>query len=126
MNEPATRILENYLSVNEVKPISYLPSKTITDVLGMSLENYMKMAREKGLYCAAFSESESCINGGAVYVYDQQHLGALLLRHRKVLHENGWPSDTAGFIQRITSDWLNEEDPLLPVVRQAFGDLQQN
>lgn len=122
MDEIATRILNDHLSVNEVKPISYLPARTIINVLNMSLHEYMQMARENGLCSIAFSGSESCIDSGAVYVYHQQYLNALLSRHREMLCRSGWPSETADFIRQIASDWLDEGHPVLPVVRHAFGD----
>jgi hypothetical protein len=124
MDELAVQLLRDHLNINEVKPVSYLPSRTITNFLGMCLEDYKRVAREKGLCCLTFDESESCINSDAVYVFDRDHLENLLSTHANILQKHAWPSDAAGFIRRIARDWLADEDPILPLVRRAFGDLQ--
>lgn len=124
MNEISIQILSDHLNLDEMKPMSYLPIKTITNVLRMSLGAYEKAAREKGLCCVRFNEAESCISGGAVYVYNGQCLKSLLFDHHETLRNHGWPTEAAGFIRRIASDWLKDGDPIRPVVRRAFGDTE--
>ena len=123
MSEHGAGILESHLNRGEFKPVSYLPSKTITKVLGMTLDSYMAMARDRGFCCISPGPGESRINSGAVYVFDDVCLNCVLAQRKDVLSENGWPFDNAAFIRRMATDRLDGQNPILPVIRRVFGDL---
>ena len=65
--EIADRLLESHLAVGPDKPVSYLPTRTIEEVIGMSVDRYVSLIEQMGNQYAVFGVNESCINSGAVY-----------------------------------------------------------
>ena len=121
-NQDVKRILDNHLDVGLEKPISYLPIRTVTDVVGISVAAYRVLIEKSGAKSLVFYQEDCCIKSGAVYAYHIDGLRNILEDHRKTLIENGWPVDPLQFITRIAAEWLDEKSPVLPVVRSAFGD----
>lgn len=121
-DEDAERILRDHLRVDEGKPVSYLPIGTIKNVIGIPVEEYVRMAKGKGLMCDVFSPEETCIKGGAVYVYDAVALQNVLEKNRDILEEMSWPRWAPEFVRRIAKEWLDEEGDILRIIRSAFGD----
>lgn len=115
-------MLAAHLKLGPDKAISYLPIKTIEKVIDISIQTYISMIETSGNRYLVFSPADCCIDSGAIYAYRFDVLEELLNNNRTVLGEHGWPTDPDSFIRRIASDWLDQEDPIMPIVRKAFGD----
>ena len=122
LTEDAKRILGSHLIVGPEKTISYLPIKTIENVIGITVPVYRSMIENLGNKSAVFLEEECCIYSGAVYAYSETDLDDILRHNRKSLVGHGWPIAPADFIRRIASEWLAEKSPILDVVKKAFGE----
>lgn len=122
MNEDARRILDNHLRVGPEKPVSYLPINTINKVIGIEVAKYESLISESGSKSLVFSPEDCCIKSGAVYAYHESGLRNILESNKNILLDNNWPSDPVGFITRMADEWLENESPIMPVIRSAFGD----
>ena len=114
--------LNEHLNVGCRKPISYLPVKTIEKVLGLTISDYRSKVEQLGNKSVVFSAKERCIESGAVYAYSDAALEAVLKAHADILNACHWPTSTDEFVRKIASEWLEEDAPVLPVIRAAFGD----
>jgi hypothetical protein len=115
-------ILRDHLNVGRGKPVSYLPINTVEKIIGISIQAYTAEIGKSGNKFAIFSEKECCIKSGAVYSYNNDELNNILNKHKDVLHKNKWPATPDGFIKRIASEWLDEQHPMMPIIKEAFGD----
>jgi hypothetical protein len=120
--EITKRLLESHLAVGPDKPVSYLPIRTIEEVVGISIETYVSLIEGAGNQYAIFGADDCCIKSGAVYAYNLQSLTKVLNDNRNVLTRHGWPATANDFIRRIASEWLDSADPVITVVRKSFGD----
>ena len=120
--EHAKRILDSHLNIEKEKSVSYLPIKTIEGVIGITISAYKFMIENRGNQAVVFSSDECCIKSGAVYAYNRVYLDAVLKENQDVLSRNGWPIVSEDFIKRIASEWLDDESPIMPVVKRAFGE----
>ena len=118
----AKRILENHLNIGSTKSLSYLPVATIEQVIGISVPEYLSLIEESGNQFAVFTSKECCIKSGAVYAYSSRDLENILKASREVLTRNDWPTNSKDFIRKLASEWLNDESPMLPVVKKIFGE----
>ena len=124
LTEDGKRILDKHLAVGRDKPVSYLPIKTIETVIGITIQVYASLIEKSGNKAAIFGPGDCSINSGAVYAYSCKYLTALLKKNEGVLMDHGWPVTAADFIRRMATEWLDEETPIMPVIRRAFGDEQ--
>ncbi|HEY5796539.1 MAG TPA: hypothetical protein VIU82_16130 [Bosea sp. (in: a-proteobacteria)] len=108
--------------VGHDKIVGYLPLRTITKVLGLSVEGLMTEAAAKALMAKKFGPRECCIKSGALYIYDKPRLDRLLEASRSILSACDWPLDADAFVHAIARNWLEVSHPLLPIVREAFAD----
>jgi hypothetical protein len=122
LNEEAQAILERHINLGKEKAVSYLPINTIEKVLGLKIEDYKSLIECRGHECAVFSADSCCIKSGAVFAYSRDDLDAILKNHCNVLSKNEWPVSPTGFVQRIASEWLDDDNPILPIVKKAFGE----
>nr|WP_294547368.1 hypothetical protein [uncultured Rhodopila sp.] len=122
MNEDARRILENHLRVGPEKPVSYLPINTINRVIGIEVTKYESLISKSGSKSLVFGPEVCCIKSGAVYAYHESSLRNILESNKHILLDNDWPSDPVGFITRMADEWLENESPIMPVIKSAFGD----
>jgi hypothetical protein len=37
------------------------------------------------------------------------------------LKANGWPADADQFVRAMAATWVDSDDPVLPIIRDAFG-----
>jgi len=102
--------------------MSYLPIKTIENVLELTVSDYRSKVEQLGNKSVVFSAEESCIESGAVYVYSDAALEAVLKDYADMLEACHWPISTGEFVKKIASEWLKEDAPVMPVIRAAFGD----
>jgi hypothetical protein len=122
LSENAKLILREHLKVGSEKPISYLPIRTVEKVIGITVVAYEAMIQNLGHQCAVFQPAESCINSGAIYAYSEPDLVNILKHNHEILTKHGWPVTPADFVKRMASEWLDEESPIKPIVRAAFGE----
>ena len=122
LTKRAGKILASHLKVGPQKPVSYLPINTIENVIGITVPAYRSMIENSGNKCIVFKADQCCIKSGAVYAYSENDLRAVLNRNMEMLFNNGWPTDLDNFIRRIASEWLDEGNSLMPVIRAIFGD----
>ena len=69
-----------------------------------------------------FAGSETCIKSGAVYAYRDRELATILKKHANLLTSHHWPTSVGDFIKKIASEWFDENYPVMPVIRAAFGE----
>jgi hypothetical protein len=122
LSEVAKVILLEHLKVGPEKPVSYLPIRTVENVLGITLSAYRLLIENQGNRCAVFQPEDCCINSGAIYAYSEPDLVNILRNNHEVLIKHGWPIVPSDFIRRIASEWLGEESPIEPIVRKTFGE----
>lgn len=116
------QMLKDHLKIGRGKSVSYLPINTVEAVIGISIETYAAMIEQSGYKYAIFTAKDCCIKSGAMYAYDYRGLKRILDQHRTILRSQEWPTTPHNFIKRIASKWLDQEDPVMPVIRMAFGD----
>ena len=115
-------MISRHTNLGCLKPVSYLPISAIKSVLGMSVKEYCQIIENGGNKAVEFGPDVCCIKSGAVFAYNEDALARILDAHQELLSENMWPSNTEDFIQKISSEWFDEINPVMPVIRQAFGD----
>lgn len=108
--------------VGPEKSMGYLPLYTVRSVLGVDAETLAAEAASRRLSALLLGSCECCIKSGALYVFDRRGLAALLASASDVLTSAGWPVTPEAFARAVASDWVEPDDPVLPVVRRAFGD----
>ena len=115
-------MLLEHVRLEKHKAVSYLPLSTVVNVLGIPAAAYVSMIKNLGNRYAIFSAEKCCIKSGAIYAYNQKKLSAILKEHRHILSRNGWPTSPSRFVNKIASEWLEQDHPILPVIRAVFGD----
>ncbi len=120
--DPLSYVLESLTLVGAGKAIGYLPLRTIRQVLGLKVEDVVADARARGLQAIAFGPRDCCIKTGALYLYDPSALEHLLRTSSVTLERSGFPVDTEMFVRTIARDWLEQDHPVMPIIRAAFAD----
>ena len=118
----AKQIVERHLAVGRRKPVSYLPIETIETLIGLTIQGYVSLIEKSGNKAVVLGAGDCCINSGAVYAYSCKELNDILSRNQAVLTDHQWPTTPADFIARMAAAWLDGDNPVIPVIRQAFGD----
>jgi hypothetical protein len=118
----AKQILLSHLDVGRKKPVSYLPIRTVEKVIGITVQEYRSMIETAGNQCSVFGAEDCCINSGAVYAYSHKDLSAILDNNRSILLNHKWPVAAEDFVRRMASEWLDEDSPIIPIIRKAFGE----
>jgi hypothetical protein len=77
---------------------------------------------KRGLKARVFLANECCINSGALYVYDPATLQSVLNAASDVLERNKWPISAELFVDRVAKFWVEENDPVYPVIQRVFGE----
>ena len=128
MQQMAFNLIEENLSLGAHKSVSYLPLKALR-LHGIPLENFVDAAESRQLGIIVIDGKDSWLRsaegwdgGGIVYAFCRSELNKLIEDYRSVLVENSWPVDIESFIRKLATGWLDEDHPVLPVVRDAFGD----
>ena len=115
-------ILESFTRVGPDKAIGYLPMPTVLKILRLTIPAVEREFASGHRAVLPLGPDKCCINGGAVYVFDQMALAALLRTSGAQLARLGWPADNEGFVRKIAAEWLGDDHPLMGLVREAFGD----
>jgi hypothetical protein len=122
LGEDAKRLVDNHLRIAPEKSVSYLPIKTVENVIGITVQDYMSLIERSGNEGIVFNAEDCCISSGAVYAFSYQHLAKILKDNQATLSGHGWPATPVDFIRRIAAEWVDEESPVMPIIRRAFGD----
>lgn len=124
--EDKDKILKSLTEVGLSKAVGYLPLYTIYEILGSSPDELAKAAQRRGLVTYRSGEDQCCIKSGALYVYDRNLLIDILTQWTGVIQMNGSHSDPDMFIKAIAETWFEPGDPIMPVIRHAFGEITRS
>ena len=116
------RILAEHVQLGPRKPASYLPLNTVTKHLGMTAKSYVAEIQKHGGVAVVFSPEECPIASGAIFAYHARSVTDVLDQNCGLLRKRDWPTDAPTFIARVAGTWLDDDDPVLAIVRMAFGD----
>jgi hypothetical protein len=116
------RILRSHLELGPTKSTSYLPIATIDNLIGMTVAEYLAAIEQTGNVGVAFGPSQCCIKSGAVYAFSSCDLRAVLEHNRASLVESHWPVAPMDFINKIASEWIDNDHPVMSIIKEAFGD----
>lgn len=112
-------IMASWSQVGIRKAIGYLPLYTVERVLRLDRQWVNAYCLHRGLNFKVFEEGETCINGGAIYVWSTPHLQEIL---RSAHQSDQTERNTEDFIDRIASEWFDEEHALMPLIKLSFAD----
>lgn len=121
-SQNARQILEEHVNLGPQKPVSYLPLRTVEKVIGLTASEYSSLITKNNNECIVFSAEECCINSGAIYAYDEASLREILNKNEVILVKYGCLTEPRDFIKKIATEWFDLGDPIMPVIRLAFGD----
>jgi hypothetical protein len=121
-NARVNDIIRSHTKLGGKKAVSYLPINSIATVLGITVERYCQIVEDDGNKAVEFGPTVCCIKSGAVFAYNENALTMILREHRELLSKNQWPLNADDFIRKISSEWLDDLDPVMPIVKEAFGD----
>jgi hypothetical protein len=116
------RIFGSLAAVGNAKPLGYLPLTTLEKHLAMDVTEVADSFAKRGLKARVFLANECCINSGALYVYDPATLQSVLNAASDVLERNKWPISAELFVDRVAKFWVEENDPVYPVIQRVFGE----
>ncbi|MEH2503387.1 hypothetical protein V1290_002198 [Bradyrhizobium sp. AZCC 1578] len=116
-------MLRTHVELNERKSVSYLPIKTIQNVLNMTVDEYVSFAKARGNEIAVFDSNSCCIGSGAVYAFRPEFLRIVLNDNAQILSRHRWPTAERAFVEKISSEWMPSDHEVTEVIREAFGDL---
>lgn len=115
--------LRLHLELPGNKSLSYLPIRSISRFFHLSLDRYIELAVRQG-HAHLVIPARSCrIVSGAIYVFHERRLDDLLSANADLLRCRNWPVKPVGFIREIARILIEDNDPVLPIIRQAFGDI---
>lgn len=117
-----SHVLESLTLVGPAKAVGYLPLQTVTQVLGLKVEDITAQAVNRGLRAIAIGPHHCCIKSGALYVFDEVALKAVLRVGAATLEQLKAPAEAEMFVRFIARDWFVAEHPLMPIIRAAFAD----
>jgi hypothetical protein len=117
-------MVRDHIHVGPRKPLTYLPLKTIENVIGITVQEYQSLISKAGNDSIVLDENCCCISSGAVYAFSEKYLDQVLTSNAELLNLLGWPLASRDFIRKIAAEWFDEGHPIRPIIRQAFGDVQ--
>ena len=114
--------LEEHVSLGSHKSLSYYPTDGLMSMFGLSPHSYAQLAQARGHSSIIVSRAESYLENGAVYLYNEPILQEILDRNSDTLKSANYPVDAEGFVRAVAREQLRSDHPVMPVIRQAFGD----
>ncbi|MBW0005448.1 MAG: hypothetical protein JO216_18395 [Hyphomicrobiales bacterium] len=120
--EVKDEVRRHFDEIGKTKAVGYLPMYTITDILLISADDWARTLTERGLCVRVFNEDETCIDRGAMYVYDPRMIAELTERHKGTILKKGWKANAEFIIETIAKDWFERSDPIMPFIRELFND----
>lgn len=104
------------------KPLSYLPISSLAFINGQSAEDAVSEATSCGLQARIFEHGTCVVASGAVYVWHEDALSALLERCKDKLEPNGWPVDPHAFVEMVATRFAADGSAPSAVIGVAFGN----
>jgi hypothetical protein len=115
-------ILRHLREAGRTKPIGYLPLNTIRKFLDAKPEDVARVAEGRGLSPVIFGTDECCIESGALYVYERASLSQLLAENPALLRQAELPAEPESFVRAIAAHWFERDEPIMNLIRAAFGE----
>lgn len=113
-------ILKSITEVGRSKAIGYLPTNTIERILKVNTDWIEKFCSQNGLRFRVFSEEQTCIKSGAIFVWSEKMLVDVLSRARR--GDQLDPMAPDDFVQLIATEWYDDDHYLMATIRRAFND----
>lgn len=115
-------MLDDLRRAGQGKRTGHLPPRTVRDLPRLSAEDLAAEAASRGLAAPVLDTAERRIESGALYVLTAKNVqGRWRTRPPRSTKPGGrWEPD--GFVRAVAAEWLEPGHPVLPVMRQAFGD----
>ncbi len=107
------------------KSIGYLPLDSMRNYFGISVDDEIKIAKEKGLIPLLLNREECSIGlEGALYVYNPIFVKELIKENKAIIEKYRWPTDADAFVRRVAYEWIGKttSPDLFSVIEKAFGD----
>ena len=116
-------ILNSLTEVGSTKSVGYLPLRTITKLLKIPVDEIRENLNSPTVRTMVFQEDQTCISGGALFAFDDRMMRSIIDRHHQVLQEQKWPPDSSDIIGKLAEEWYERDNPVMPFIRELFGDL---
>jgi len=113
------------LNVGKTKAVGYLPLKTINSYKSPSKEDFIKYAKNNGLGYKEYSEKDSSIGSGSLYIWDNDMVMSILSKYNQILKDAKIPTeDPFEYVDYIVKNLiLPETHPeAYEVVGKSFND----
>jgi len=121
--------IEEYLSdlyeVGISKSLGYLPLKTLTEICNTTIEEIIHYANINGLCYIIYTQEESSIGSGAIFVYHENMLLNILQNNKEILKEAGIPfNNVIDYIKYTAKICISEDKYPLAyiVIGKTFND----
>lgn len=118
-------LLSDLYDVGSSKSLGYLPLDTLTEVCNISIQDIINYSDTKNLGYLVYTQEESGIGSGAIFVYDEIMLLDILQTNREILIKAKIPTDNAiDYINYIVNVFVSEgKHPLAyKVIGKTFND----
>ncbi|UTC28724.1 hypothetical protein MARCHEWKA_02120 [Brevundimonas phage vB_BpoS-Marchewka] len=112
--------MNDLLRVGRDKPMGYLPLGTIV-MAGWTLERALAWLQTTDLQHRVFTQAESNVFGGALYVWDERAVQRLLDLNQTIVQDNGWGWTAELFVMDVVEDFAADPD-LYALVGVMFAD----
>jgi hypothetical protein len=73
LGDDAKRLVDHHLRIGPEKSVSYLPIKTLEQVIGITVHDYMSLVERSGYKGIVFGVGDCCISSGAVYAFNRHY-----------------------------------------------------
>lgn len=117
-----SHVLESLTLVGPAKAVGYLPLRTVTQMLGLNVDDIITQATARGLRAISIGPRHCSIKSGALYVFDPVALEAVLRTGSAALEQINAPTDPEMFVRFIAREWFVPDHPIMPIIRTAFAD----
>ena len=121
--EDRLSILRSLDLVGESKAIGYLPIATVENLLDTSIESIRYLYENKGLSIVVFGEDRTCMKSGAIFIFDEQMMLAMIDRFKEIIIRRGWKLELEYVIEKIAVAWYESNDPITQFIRAIYGDV---
>lgn len=121
-------ILDDLFGVGKTKALGYLPLHTLKDICQTNIKEIMEFANQNNLHYILYTgwKKGVCdVGSGAIFVYHEEMLSAILIENKKVLKEANVPyRSTQKYVEYIAGTIV---DPITYweayiVVGKTFND----
>lgn len=125
MDNYIKNLLSDLYDVGSSKSLGYLPLSTLTEVCNTNIQDIINYSDTKNLGYLIYTQEESGIGSGAIFVYDEIMLLDILQTNREILIKAKIPIDSViDYINYIVNVFIPEENNPLAykVIGKTFND----